>query len=217
MSDVKGHGRRQYRSEVREQGARRTRQLIVAAARGLFLRNGYRATSLADVAAEAGVARPTVFAAYGSKPALLKQVLDEALAGDDEPVPVAQRPWFQPVWQATTPAQALDAYADVCVLIGQRAAAVFETVRRAADDSPEVAELWQTVQSNRRAGARMVIAHAAALGPLAPVYTVDQAVDLMWLLNDPAHYAALVDESGWPVASYRDWLAGAMRGILLPR
>ncbi|BCJ75092.1 hypothetical protein CS0771_46360 [Catellatospora sp. IY07-71] len=130
--------------------------------------------------------------------------------------PWLRRPWFQPVWQATTPAQALDAYADVCVLIGQRAAAVFEIVRRAADESPEVAALWQTVQSNRRAGARMVIAHAAALGPLTPDYTDDQAVDLMWLLNDPAHYAALVDESGWP-AAYRDWLANAMRDILLPR
>lgn len=216
MSDVKGPARRQYRSTLREEGARRTRQAIVAAARQLFLRHGYLATSLADVAAEAGVARPTVFAAFGSKPALLKQVLDEALAGDDEPVPVAQRPWFQPIWQASTPEQVLEAYADVCVLIAQRAAAFFEIVRRAADGSPEVAELWQTARANRRAGARMVIEHAAKFGPLAPERTHDQAVDLMWVLNDPAHYAALVEESGWPVAAYRDWLATTMRRTLLP-
>src|SRR5262252_1922799 len=98
MSDVNGsRPRRQYRSPVREEGAQRTRQAIVAAASELFLERGYVATSLADVAAAAGVARPTVFAAFGSKPALLQQVLDEALAGDDEPVPVAQRPWFQPI------------------------------------------------------------------------------------------------------------------------
>lgn len=79
---------------------------------------------LADVARAAGVARPTVFAAFGSKAALLRQVLDEALAGDDEPVPVAHRPWFRPVWEAREPAAVLEAYAGVCTLIAGRAAGV---------------------------------------------------------------------------------------------
>ncbi len=216
MGDVKRPAKRQYRSAVREESAQRTRQAIVASARRLFLESGYLATSLADVAADAGVARPTVFAAFGSKPALLKQVLDEALAGDDEPVPVAQRPWFQPVMQATTPGELLDAYAQVCVLIAQRAASLFETVRRAADDSAEVAELWQTAKANRRAGATMVVQRLAQLGPLAPHCTVEQAIDLIWLLNDPAHYAALVEESGWPATEYRKWLANTMRRAVLP-
>jgi hypothetical protein len=55
--------------------------------------------------------------AFGTKAALLSRVLDETLAGDDEPVPVRDRPWFQPVWQATTAPATLDAYAGVCVLI----------------------------------------------------------------------------------------------------
>lgn len=216
MSDVKRPARRQYRSAIREESAQRTRQTIVAAARRLFLSDGYLATSLADVALEAGVARPTVFAVFGSKPALLKQVLDEALAGDDEPVPVAQRPWFQPVLQATTTAGLLDAYATVCVLIAQRAAGLFETVRRAADDSTDVAELWQTAKTNRRAGAKMVVDRLIQLGPLAPDCTAAQAVDLIWLLNDPAHYATLVEESGWPVPRYQQWLAATMQRAVLP-
>ncbi|HEX8864135.1 MAG TPA: TetR family transcriptional regulator, partial [Lentzea sp.] len=143
MGDVK---KREYRSRVREEGARRTRQAVVAAAAELFVSQGYAGTSLTDVAKAAGVSRPTVFSAFGSKPALLREVLDEALAGDDHPVPVRDRPWFQPVWAARTPAAALDAYADVCVLIGGRAAALFEAVRQAADDAPEAAELWATLQ-----------------------------------------------------------------------
>ena len=75
----------------------------MAAASELFVERGYTAASLREVAEVAGVARPTVAAAFGSKPALLRQVLDEALAGDDEPVPVTQRPWFAPVWQAGDP------------------------------------------------------------------------------------------------------------------
>ncbi|HEY7225311.1 MAG TPA: helix-turn-helix domain-containing protein [Micromonosporaceae bacterium] len=215
MSDVNGPPRRRYQSAVREEGARRTRGAIVAAARDLFVERGYASTSLADVAAVAGVARPTVFAAFGSKAALLKQVLDDALAGDDEPVPVARRPWFRPVWNATTSAAVLDAYADVCLVIARRAARLFEVVHRAADEAPDVAGLWRTLESNRRAGARMVVEQARKLGGLSPGLSGERAVDVLSLYNDPTVYAALVLDRGWAETSFRRWLAQTMRRALL--
>jgi AcrR family transcriptional regulator len=219
MDDVKdgaaGGTRRRYRSPLREQNARQTRQAVVAAALELFVARGYAATSLNDIATAAGVARPTAFAAFGSKPALLRQVLDQTLAGDDEPVPVAQRPWFRPVWDAPTPADVLDAYAGVCVLINSRVARIFEVVRRAADQTAEIAELWETLQRNRRAGARMVVEHAASTGPLADGLDADRATDILWIFNDPAHYDSLVTHQGWPEADYRAWLSSQTRHSLL--
>lgn len=219
MGDVKtrdgGSPKRRYQSPLREQSARRTRRAIVMAAQELFTAHGYAATSLADIAAAAGVARPTAFAAFGSKPALLRQVLDQALAGDDEPIPVAQRPWFQPVWEAPTPAAVLDAYAGVCTLISSRAARIFEVVRRAADEAPEIAELWDTLQRNRRAGARMVAEHAASLGPLATGLDIDHATDILWIFNDPAHYDTLVSRRSWPEPDYTSWLSSQIRHALL--
>jgi AcrR family transcriptional regulator len=216
MEDVKSGGsRRQYRSAVREEGARRTRQAIVGAATDLFVARGYAATSLADIAVAAGVARPTVFAAFGAKSALLKQVLDQALAGDDEPVPVAQRPWFRPVWEARTPSAVLDAYAEVCLIIARRAARLFETVRRAADDTADGAQHWRTLQDNRYAGAAMVAKRVAELGPLAPHLDSDTATDVLWIFNDPAHYASLVLTRGWTEDAFRTWLAAAMKHGLL--
>jgi AcrR family transcriptional regulator len=214
VSEVKT--RRRYQSPLREQGARRTRQAIVTAAQELFTARGYAATSLAGIAAAAGVARPTAFAAFGSKPALLRQVLDQALAGDDEPIPVAQRPWFQPVWDAATPAAALAAYAGVCTLIGSRAARIFEVVRRAADQAAEIAELWDTLQANRRAGAHMVIEHTMSLGPLAAGLSIGHATDILWIFNDPAHYDTLVSRLGWPEPGYTSWLSSQIRYALLP-
>lgn len=217
MSSVKGPAaKRRYQSSVREESARRTRAAITAAASELFTTRGYTATSLADVAAAAGVARPTVFAAFGSKPALLRQILDQALAGDDEAVPVASRPWFRPVWDAPTQDAVLDAYARVCTLIGGRAAQVFEAVRRAAGASPEVTELWTTLQGNRRAGAHMVVKHLQALGPLRPGLGTGRATDLLWVFNDPAHYHALVLECGWQETAFTDWLSSQTRHALLP-
>lgn len=215
MSGVK-RDRRAYHSPVREEAARRTRQAIVAAATTLFAERGYAAASLREVADAAGVARPTAAAAFGSKPALLRQVIDGALAGDDEPVPVAERPWFTPVWQAASPAAALDAYAGVCTLIGRRAARLFEVVHRAASASPEVADLWTTLRHNRRLGAAMVVRHAAELGPLRADLTTEQAVDALWLHNDPALYGTLVLERGWPDDEHRRWLGAQMRAALLP-
>jgi AcrR family transcriptional regulator len=217
MGDVNGaEPRRRYRSSVRAEGARRTRQAIVATAGDLFVERGYAATSLADIAAAAGVARPTVFAAFGSKAALLRQVLDQALAGDDAPVAVADRPWFRPVWDATTPSAVLDAYAEVCLVIARRAAHLFETVRRATDDAHEAAELWDTLQANRRAGARMIVDKLHDLGGLAPELDPDAATDILWIFNDPAHYSALVAQRGWTEHAFRRWLARTIQSALLP-
>jgi AcrR family transcriptional regulator len=216
MGDVKdGKPTRRYRSAVREESARRTRRAVVVAATELFVARGYASTSLADVALAAGVARPTVFAAFGSKAALLRQVLDEALAGDDEPVPVAQRPWFRPVLEASTAADVLDAYAGVCTLISHRAARIFEIVRRAADDAPEAAEVWETLLRNRRAGARMVVERVGSFGPLRQGSDVERAIDVLWIFNDPALYGALVLHCDWTEESFRDWLSARMRDALL--
>ncbi|MDY7087551.1 MAG: helix-turn-helix domain-containing protein [Actinomycetota bacterium] len=207
---------RPYRSAVRQASARRTRQAVVRAATDLFVANGYGPTSLAQVATAAGVARPTVFAAFGSKAALLRQVLDEALAGDDEPAPVAQRPWFRPVWEAQAPGAVLHGYAKVCTLIGGRAARVFEMVRRAADEAPELTEVWETLLANRRAGARMIVERLVTLGAtLRQGAELERAVDELWFYNDPAHYGALVLHCGWTEESFQAWLAERMCEVLL--
>jgi AcrR family transcriptional regulator len=215
VDHVKGTGSRPYRSAVREEGARRTRSAIVEAAGKLFEQRGYRGTALSAVAAAAGVARPTVTAAFGSKPALLREVLDEALAGDDDPVPVADRPWFRPVREAQTHHDLLAAYAQVCTLIDARAARIFEVVRRAADESPQVADLWERTQRNRRAGAGIVVKQLRSLGTVHGWPGDERAVDVVWLFNDPAHYDTLVVHCGWPEPDFTAWLAARMQEALL--
>jgi len=209
-SSAADRGRRRYDSPLRDQQARQTRQAIVAAANRLFVVRGYAATSLADIARDAAVARPTVFSAFGSKAALLREVVDQALAGDDEPVPVAERPWFRPVREAQTPQAVLNAYAEVCRIIGERAAEIFEVVRRAADQGPELADLWDTMQRNRRAGATMVIDRVEALGPGPHGLDHERAVDVVWMFNDPSHYRSLVRACGWNEREYAAWIADQM-------
>ena len=219
MGDVKGRdpdaARRAYSSPVREEQARRTRHQILMAAHELFLARGYARCSVADIAERAGVARPTVLSVFDSKAALLRTVVDLAMAGDDEPVPIARRSWFLPVWDATTQEACLDAYSRACVRIGRQSADVIELVRRAADESSENAEIWDQLQSNRRFGARTIAARLKELGPLPKGVTVRRATDLIFVLNDSGHYRTLVTESGWSERAFGAWLSDRMRSSVL--
>jgi AcrR family transcriptional regulator len=200
---------------VREDGAARTREAIMSAARTLFVRDGYAGTSWDAVAEAAGVSRPTVVTAFGTKAALLSRVLDESLAGDDEPVAVRDRPWFQPVWEATTPKQTLQAYAQVCTLIARRAADVVEALHRAADSSPEIDALWEKWLAGRRAGAAMVVAHPPLAQAVGSGPRHDQGVDVLWTLNNPDLYLTLVTRAAWDEDLFTTWLAQTMCATLL--
>ena len=88
MTDVK----RAYDASRRQEQARARRRRVVAAARDLFERDGYRATTITGIARSAGVSPEMVYKSFGSKAALAKAVFDIALAGDDEPVAIRERP-----------------------------------------------------------------------------------------------------------------------------
>ena len=72
---------RSYRSELREQQAERTRELIAASARARFLERGWAGTSVRSVAEGAGVSEATVYSVYGSKAGLASSLIDAAEQG----------------------------------------------------------------------------------------------------------------------------------------
>jgi AcrR family transcriptional regulator len=88
-------GKRGYVSAARTQQARQTRRRVIDAATRLFVAQGYASTTIRAIAAEAGVSIPTVELICGTKAQLLHVVLDVAIAGDDEPIPVLSRAWAQ--------------------------------------------------------------------------------------------------------------------------
>src|SRR5215217_558269 len=95
VSDVK-------RVNKRAEKARQTRRRMLAAARELFVERGYGATALQDIADRAEVAVQTIYFTFGTKRALLKELADVSIAGDDEPIATMDRPWFQQSLAAET-------------------------------------------------------------------------------------------------------------------
>src|SRR3954464_13620913 len=98
MSDVK-RAERPYSSPLRTQQAEATRRAVLDAARELFIAQGYGATTLDQIAARAGVSKPTVFIAVGNKQTVLSAVRDVAMAGDDEKLTIVERPLAEQIRQ----------------------------------------------------------------------------------------------------------------------
>src|SRR6478672_5536731 len=86
--------RRRYSSPLRAAQADRTRAQVLAAAATCFEESGWAGTTVAAIAERAGVAVETIYSGFGSKKAVLRQVIDVAVVGDSEPVPLAEREVF---------------------------------------------------------------------------------------------------------------------------
>jgi AcrR family transcriptional regulator len=206
---------RRYVSRLRNDGARQTRRLVMEAAKELFIAQGYVATTVEQIAEHAGVSKPTVFASVGSKRTILKELHDLALAGDEEPIPVIQRPWYQEVLTEPDPERSLRLYARNVVRMQQRAAELEEVLHNAAAADPELRELWRTSEDERRVGARTVVDALMTKGPLKPGLDRDDAIDLLWTLTSGDTYRRLVDSSQWPIQRYEQWLADTYCSQLL--
>ena len=131
---------RPYHSSVREEQARRTRQAILTAARQLFAEQGYAATTIAQIAAAAGVAVDTVYASVGTKPVLMRLLMEIAISGTDQAVPAEQRDYVQQIRAATTAQDKIRIYAAAVTEVNARLAPLHLVLRGAAASTPELAQ-----------------------------------------------------------------------------
>jgi AcrR family transcriptional regulator len=202
---------RTYRSALREEQARRTRAAVLDAAEACFGDAGYASTTMKDVAARAGVSVETVYA-QGSKASLLLAVVDRVVAGDDEPVPLSERPRIQALY-AAAPHDVPRILRDLVVAGVPRALEVMAAFERAAGADPEVAAAYATYADRRRAD---TLRMAEALRPgLRPGLGVEEVADVLWLLVDGGNVHRMVVGRGWGVERFADWLEDTARRLFL--
>lgn len=209
------NSRRAYRSEVREDQARRTRAAVLEAARALFATKGYAATTVAAIAKDAGVAVDTVYAAVGSKPQLLRTLIETAVSGASRPLPLEQRAWVQEIQAAPTAREKLRLYARTVREIHDRMGPLLVVLRDAAERSDELAELASTLRTRRAANMRRFAREVASTGELRPGLTVDEMADVVWATNSAEFYSLLIRERGWTPEQYEAWLADSWARLFI--
>ncbi len=208
--------RRPYRSTLREEQARSTRRAIVEAGAALFVERGYAGTTMDDIAARAGVSRKTVFTSVGGKVPLLKQAIDWALVGDDEPVPLEDRPVVRELMAQSDPATAIELWARMVSVIAGRLARLHPVLTAAADVDQEAAALHAVSERNRLGGARTFVERLQEIDGLRDDLTVERAAAMASLLMDPLGYRRLVLDDGWRPEEYAAWVARLTAASFLP-
>jgi AcrR family transcriptional regulator len=205
---------RRYHSTLRAEQALETRRRIRAAADELFLQRGYTDVSMDDIAKAAGVARQTVFSAFGSKAKVLKDVLDVRLAGDDAPLSLAERPAAREMLASTDPAEAIGRAARLIVDVALRVAPMWPAVRQAAAVDKEITELVRTYECARHEGIGAIVEVVAHLGALRRGRSRAKAKDAVFLLTDPST-ADHAQQLNWSRAELERWYTDCLSALLL--
>ena len=219
MREVKGvnAGRRRYDNSRRREHAEGTQARILDAARTLLLERGYAATTMADIAAAAGVAVQTVYNAVGGgKATVAKRVWDVTVAGDLYPVPLEARPAIQALFDEPVPSRKLARYATICRQLYERLGPLARVLRAgaAAADS-DLRQLLDTVERERLVGTASIAAHLSAVGALRPELTVERAGHRLFAINAAETGDALVLRCGWSLDEYEAWMTETMIAALL--
>jgi AcrR family transcriptional regulator len=179
---------------------------LIQAATELFLRRGYAATTLADVAAHAGLAARTVYLRFATKADLLRRCIDVAIAGDAEPVPIADRSWMTEAMTAPTLDQRIRLMASITATLMARAGPLLDVAQQAAATEPAIAAAAQAGRADTTRTLAEFWRRAAEDG------LVPRRCDLAWLTDTAtllAHaetYLLLTKTTAWDIPTYQAWL-----------
>jgi AcrR family transcriptional regulator len=201
--------KRPYHSHVRQRQAEQTRQRILEAARSLFESRGYAATTLEAIAEHALVSPKTIVATFGSKRALLAEVINpDAFSPSLKLLIDELRATADPLRQIALVAQLTrQAYESV--------ASALALLRTAGALAPDLAELARQVEARRREHQARLIASLHEQGALRPALSSEEMTDILWALTSYDVYRFLVVERHWDPGDYEAWLVQLLAQQLL--
>jgi len=206
--------KRRYHSPRRAEQARQTRAAVVEVARQLFLRDGFAATTIATIAAQAQVSVETIYKAFGGKPGLARAICATALTGEG-PVPAETRSDEMQA-QQPDPRKVIRGWGRLTAEVAPRIAPILLLIRSAAATDPEMAGLRAEMDASRLTRMTSNARNLAEAGHLRDDLTVEDAGEVLWTYSSPELYELLVLGRGWPTERYGTFIADAMIAALLP-
>ena len=195
---------------------RLARAAVVGAARELFVERGYGATTMDAISERADVPPATVYRLFSSKAGILKALLDVAIVGDHDAVPMAERPEIRTLLAGGDPAQQLAGFVAVSAEVNGRVAPIHRVLVSAADSDADAAALLDTLTAQRQQGQRSIARSLARAGALRAGVRERDAADMIHALLSPELYRLLIVDRGWKVDRYRRWLTAMLVSQLLP-
>lgn len=206
---------RPYDNSRRLAMTKATKADVVESARTLFVEQGYRATTISEIAEHARTPIATVYRLFGSKRGILKEVLDVTLGGDDQPVEFQHRPEVKSAFENADPGAVLDAFAHILREVMHRSAALQTVLLESAAVDAEAAEMLQITRRQRHTGQSRIVRALAGKEALSEGLSPSEAADIAYTVMSPEVFRILTVERGWSEDRYEQWLAATLRSQLL--
>jgi AcrR family transcriptional regulator len=207
--------KRKYDSSRRKAQSRETQRQILVAARDLFIARGFAGTSIKAIAQRADVAAETIYANFGSKRNILARVVDVSVTGDDEPIPLLERPQVKAVEEELDPTQQIQIFASQMADIMSRVGPLFQVMRAASKTKPEIAILLEELLNGRLQGMEYFVHALVKHTPLPAELDEQTATETIWALTSAEIYNLMTVDRGWPKEKYAQWLADMLTRLLL--
>jgi AcrR family transcriptional regulator len=195
---------------------RLARTAVVDAARTLFLERGYGSTTIDAISDLADVPVATVYRLFASKRGILKALLDVSVVGDDEAVPMADRPHVRALLADPDPRLQLAGFVAVAAEVNSRVAPTYRILVSAAGSDPDAAALLDELTRQRQDGQRLIAGSLARNGALRAGLRERDAADVIHALMSPEVYRLLVLDRRWKPERYERWLTAILADQLLP-
>lgn len=214
MDDVKTP-RRNYRSPRRARQAAETRESILSAARDLFLSEGWSKATIAGIASLARVSNESVYATFGSKTALLQELVTRAVRGVAPDVPLAEQDMPRRIAAETSQSDQIDLFVrDIASVLG-RVAPLMDVARAASATETTIADLYAGFHRGRRRNLEWFAAALLHNGPLREGMDAGEAGNHLWRLASPDLYLLVRQVEGLSEKAYAEWLAMSLKRLLI--
>jgi hypothetical protein len=101
--------------------------------------------------------------------------------------------------------------------VKERGAALMRVIRDAAPADPDIAALWDRIQSDFYDNQRVIVKALGSRKALGRGLDVTRAADILWTLNHPDTWQLLVRERGWTPEQWEQWFGDTAVSQLLRR
>jgi AcrR family transcriptional regulator len=195
---------RAYRSELRQQQAEQTRSRVVAAAAELFAAEGYARTTLAKIAAAAGVSVETV-QGQGPKAALMIAAAEFVGVGVSGEESIFDLDFGRRLLASDDPQAALDVVVEAVADIHQATAKLAPALFGGAHSDPELDRYLDDFFAGIKKQTRRMLEVFRDRGWLRDDVPFDELIETAVILCSVETYLRMIQRDGWSIEAYRSW------------
>jgi AcrR family transcriptional regulator len=205
---------RRYDATKRQHRAGRTVAAIVEAAGRLFVRDGFQATTIAVIAAEADVSVETIYKKFRNKAGLVRAIRDRGLAGGGSVHAELRSNALQRT--EPDPRRIFEGWGRLTIEVAPRVMPILQLIAAGAATDAEMAGLREEMDRARLTRMRRKARSLARAGHLRAGLRPSEAGDVLWACTSPELYDLLVVRRRWPLARYARFIVEVMQAGLLP-